>query len=120
MLGLRGVRLGLGLVAPGPFAMQVRTIAEAAVERKGAGGDPHAEIMVPLIGTVEELRTVREEVEQVLAEVTEESGVPVECPVGTMIELPQGRPRRGPHRRGGPVLLLRHQRPSPDHPGLLP
>ncbi|GGV32071.1 pyruvate, phosphate dikinase [Streptomyces spectabilis] len=87
MLGLRGVRLGL--VAPGLVAMQVRAIAEAVVERKRAGGDPRAEIMVPLIDTVEELRLVREEVEQVLAEVSAASGVPVACPVGTMIELPR-------------------------------
>ncbi|MGA5710467.1 pyruvate, phosphate dikinase [Streptomyces cellulosae] len=87
MLGLRGVRLGL--VAPGLVAMQVRAIAEAVVERKRAGGDPQAEIMVPLIDTVEELRLVREEVEQVLAEVSSATGVPVECPVGTMIELPR-------------------------------
>ncbi|MEU9573568.1 pyruvate, phosphate dikinase [Streptomyces massasporeus] len=87
MLGLRGVRLGL--VAPGLVAMQVRAIAEAVVERKRAGGDPLAEIMVPLIDTVEELRLVREEVEQVLAEVSRATGVPVECPVGTMIELPR-------------------------------
>ncbi|WP_086797379.1 pyruvate, phosphate dikinase [Streptomyces caniscabiei] len=87
MLGLRGVRLGL--VAPGLVAMQVRAIAEAVVERKRAGGDPLAEIMVPLIDTVEELRLVREEVEQVLAEVSKASGVPAECPVGTMIELPR-------------------------------
>ncbi|MFG2512256.1 pyruvate, phosphate dikinase [Streptomyces sp. NPDC048584] len=87
MLGLRGVRLGL--VAPGLVAMQVRAIAEAVVERTRTGGDPRAEIMVPLIDTVEELRLVREEVEQVLAGVSAESGVSVTCPVGTMIELPR-------------------------------
>ncbi|MDG5806085.1 pyruvate, phosphate dikinase [Streptomyces ossamyceticus] len=87
MLGLRGVRLGL--VAPGLVAMQVRAIAEAVVERKRAGGDPRAEIMVPLVDTVEELRIVREEVEQVLAEVADRSGVALSCPVGTMIELPR-------------------------------
>ncbi|WP_340384415.1 pyruvate, phosphate dikinase [Streptomyces sp. SS7] len=87
MLGLRGVRLGL--VVPGLVAMQVRAIAEAVVERTRAGGSPGAEIMVPLVGAVEELRIEREEVERVLAEVSEESGVPVHCPVGTMIELPR-------------------------------
>ncbi|WP_055713005.1 pyruvate, phosphate dikinase [Streptomyces torulosus] len=87
MLGLRGVRLGL--VAPGLVAMQVRAIAEAVVERLRAGGDPRAEIMVPLVDTVEELRIVREEVEQVLAEVADRSGVALSCPVGTMIELPR-------------------------------
>ncbi|MYW69832.1 pyruvate, phosphate dikinase [Streptomyces sp. SID8379] len=87
MLGLRGVRLGL--VAPGLVAMQVRAVAEAVVARTRAGGDPRAEIMVPLIDTVEELRLVRDEVDHVLAEVSEASGVPVVCPVGTMIELPR-------------------------------
>ncbi|MFF3941059.1 pyruvate, phosphate dikinase [Streptomyces phaeofaciens] len=87
MLGLRGVRLGL--VVPGLVAMQVRAIAEAVVERTRAGGSPEAEIMVPLVGAVEELRIERQEVERVLAEVSEESGIPVRCPVGTMIELPR-------------------------------
>ncbi|MGW1362188.1 pyruvate, phosphate dikinase [Streptomyces chartreusis] len=87
MLGLRGVRLGL--VAPGLVAMQVRAVAEAVVERKQAGGEPRAEIMVPLIDTVEELRLVRQEVERVLAEVAASTGIPVDCPVGTMIELPR-------------------------------
>ncbi|MEW1775448.1 pyruvate, phosphate dikinase [Streptomyces sp. NPDC086777] len=87
MLGLRGVRLGL--VVPGLVAMQVRAIAEAVVARTRAGGSPEAEIMVPLVGAVEELRIEREEVERVLAGVAEESGVPLHCPVGTMIELPR-------------------------------
>ncbi|QJS08173.1 pyruvate, phosphate dikinase [Streptomyces argyrophyllae] len=87
MLGLRGVRLGL--VVPGLAAMQVRAIAEAVVERTRAGGSPRAEIMVPLVGAVEELRLAREEVTRVLAEVGEETGVPLPCPVGTMIELPR-------------------------------
>ncbi|MFC8419837.1 pyruvate, phosphate dikinase [Streptomyces sp. NPDC057236] len=87
MLGLRGVRLGL--VVPGLVAMQVRAIGEAAADRLLAGGDPRAEIMVPLVGDVRELRLVREEVQRVLAEVSEASGVGVDCPVGTMIELPR-------------------------------
>ncbi|MCH0540786.1 pyruvate, phosphate dikinase [Streptomyces sp. MUM 203J] len=87
MLGLRGVRLGL--VVPGLVAMQVRAVAEAVVERVRAGGDPRAQIMVPLVGAVTELHLVREEVERVLARVSEETGVRVECPVGTMIELPR-------------------------------
>ncbi|MER6181765.1 pyruvate, phosphate dikinase [Streptomyces sp. NPDC001652] len=87
MLGLRGVRLGL--VVPGLVAMQVRAVGEAVVARVRAGGAPQAEIMVPLVGAVEELRIERAEVERVLAEVSAESGVPVRCPVGTMIELPR-------------------------------
>src|SRR3712207_7568839 len=44
-----------GLVVPGLFTMQVRAIAEAACQRRRDGGDPHAEIMIPLVGAVQEL-----------------------------------------------------------------
>jgi pyruvate,orthophosphate dikinase len=87
MLGLRGVRLGLAV--PGLMAMQVRAVAEAVISRLGAGGRPHAEIMVPLVGTVEELRLARAEAERVLAEVAAETGTTLDCPIGTMIELPR-------------------------------
>ncbi|MGE5829825.1 MAG: pyruvate, phosphate dikinase [Micromonosporaceae bacterium] len=87
MLGLRGVRLGL--VIPGLFAMQVRAIAEAAATVKKAGGNPVPEIMVPLVGAVQELETVRVETLGVLRDVTRESGVEVETLVGTMIEVPR-------------------------------
>ncbi|GAA1099471.1 pyruvate, phosphate dikinase [Nocardiopsis composta] len=87
MLGLRGVRLGL--VVPGLFTMQVRAIAQAAAERIRAGGDPRPEIMIPLVGTVQELEIIRDESVRVLREVGEEYGVGLEFPVGTMIELPR-------------------------------
>ncbi|MEU8459837.1 pyruvate, phosphate dikinase [Streptomyces sp. NPDC029003] len=87
MLGLRGVRLGL--VIPGLFKMQVRAIAEAAAERKNAKGDPRAEIMVPLVGTVQELEIVREEADQVIAEVEAATGTELKLSIGTMIELPR-------------------------------
>lgn len=87
MLGLRGVRLGL--VIPGLFTMQVRAIAEAAAERKAAKGDPRAEIMIPLVGTVQELEIVRDEAEKVIAEVQETYGVDLKLTLGTMIELPR-------------------------------
>ncbi|MFI5693276.1 pyruvate, phosphate dikinase [Kribbella sp. NPDC051586] len=83
MLGLRGVRLGL--VIPGLFAMQVRAIASAAVELRAKGMDPQPEIMIPLVGAVQELHLARDEVERVLAEV----GAGQEIPIGTMIELPR-------------------------------
>ncbi|WP_018545259.1 pyruvate, phosphate dikinase [Streptomyces sp. LaPpAH-108] len=87
MLGLRGVRLGL--VIPGLFTMQVRAIAEAAAERKAAKGDPRAEIMIPLVGTVQELEIVREEADQVIAEVEAATGTRLKLAIGTMIELPR-------------------------------
>ncbi|MTE18964.1 pyruvate, phosphate dikinase [Streptomyces sp. TRM43335] len=87
MLGLRGVRLGL--VIPGLFTMQVRAIAEAAADRIDAKGDPRAEIMIPLVGTVQELEIVREEAEKVIAEVERARGVELRLLLGTMIELPR-------------------------------
>lgn len=87
MLGLRGVRLGL--VIPGLFAMQVRAIAEAAAERRKAKGDPRPEIMIPLVGTVQELEIVREEAESVIAEVEAATGTELDLDLGTMIELPR-------------------------------
>ncbi len=87
MLGLRGVRLGL--VVPGLFALQVRAIAEAAAARIKAGGDPHVEIMVPLVGSVMELHLVRDETDGIVAEVAAAEGVELTIPVGTMIELPR-------------------------------
>ncbi|MEU5461427.1 pyruvate, phosphate dikinase [Streptomyces althioticus] len=87
MLGLRGVRLGL--VIPGLFTMQVRAIAEAAAERRNAKADPRAEIMIPLVGTVQELEIVREEADKVIAEVEETTGTRLNLAIGTMIELPR-------------------------------
>ncbi|NML49202.1 pyruvate, phosphate dikinase [Streptomyces sp. R302] len=87
MLGLRGVRLGL--VIPGLFTMQVRAIAEAAAQRIDAKGDPRVEIMIPLVGTVQELEIVREDAEKVIAEVVAETGVELKLALGTMIELPR-------------------------------
>ncbi len=81
MIGLRGVRLGL--VIPGLFAMQVRALAEAARDLRDEGLDPRPEVMVPLVGAVQELEHVREEAVGILAEVG------VEALVGTMIEVPR-------------------------------
>jgi pyruvate,orthophosphate dikinase len=87
MLGLRGVRLGL--VIPGLFALQVRAIAEACAQLKKDGKDPKPEIMVPLVGAVQELEIVREEAERILADVAKETGVEVHTLIGTMIEVPR-------------------------------
>jgi pyruvate, orthophosphate dikinase len=87
MLGLRGVRLGL--VIPGLFALQVRAIAEAAAECRKQGKDPKPEIMVPLVGAVQELEVVREEAERILEQVAEETGQNVDTLIGTMIEVPR-------------------------------
>jgi len=87
MLGLRGVRLGL--VIPGLFAMQAQAVLEAAALRVKAGGVPLAEIMVPLVGAVQELENIAEEINAVAHEVRTASGVHLDHLVGTMIELPR-------------------------------
>jgi pyruvate,orthophosphate dikinase len=87
MLGLRGVRLGLSI--PGLFALQIRAVCEATADRIEAGGHPHAEIMVPLVGSVMELHLVRDEALRIMAEVGQARGVDLSLPVGAMIELPR-------------------------------
>ncbi len=87
MLGLRGVRLGL--VVPGLFALQVRAIAEAAAQLIKLGKDPRPEIMIPLVGSVQELEIIRHDSERVLREVAVQSGVELPTMIGTMIELPR-------------------------------
>ncbi|HLZ38530.1 MAG TPA: pyruvate, phosphate dikinase, partial [Mycobacteriales bacterium] len=87
MLGMRGVRLGL--VIPGLFALQVRAIAEAACFRQRMGTDPQAEIMIPLVGSVQELELIVEEAKVVLEEVAETHGCTLRFAIGTMIELPR-------------------------------
>lgn len=64
MMGLRGVRLGLML--DDLYHMQARAAATALVRRLKAGGDPHLEIMVPLVADAEELYRVRQVIEAVV------------------------------------------------------
>ncbi len=87
MLGLRGCRLGLFF--PEIIEMQVRAIAEAATElrRRRIKGVP--EIMVPLVGHVEELKRSRAIIESTLKQVAKEQGVRLEIKIGTMIEVPR-------------------------------
>ncbi len=88
MLGLRGVRLGI--VKPGLYAMQVRAIMEAATAVKAEGGDPRAEIMIPLVATKPELEQMRRELEPAAGRVMEEAGQRIEhLEWGTMIEVPR-------------------------------
>jgi pyruvate,orthophosphate dikinase len=77
MLGLRGCRLGIAF--PEITEMQARAIIEAAVAAKQKGADPHVEIMIPLVGSVEEMRN----------QAVKEKGSKVDYMVGTMIELPR-------------------------------
>jgi pyruvate, orthophosphate dikinase len=87
MLGHRGCRLGI--VYPEITAMQARAILEAACEVKQEGIDVLPEIMIPLVGHVNELKNQREVVDTVAKQVMEECGIEVEYRVGTMIEIPR-------------------------------
>ncbi|MCE5192193.1 MAG: pyruvate, phosphate dikinase, partial [Actinomycetia bacterium] len=87
MLGLRGCRLGI--MFPDIYAMQVRAIARATAELKRAGKDPRPEIMIPLVSLKAELDMLRAESEVVIAEVIAATGVTLDIPIGTMIELPR-------------------------------
>jgi pyruvate,orthophosphate dikinase len=87
MLGLRGCRLGL--TRPEINEMQVRAIFEAACELKKEGYNPKPEVMIPLVGHVNELKTVREQLESVAKKVMEEQGITVDYKFGTMIEVPR-------------------------------
>ncbi len=85
MLGHRGVRLGISF--PEIYRMQIRAVLEAVVEclREGLEIDP--EIMVPQVCTVQELRLVRQQLEDVRAEVEAETGLTVPCRFGSMVEV---------------------------------
>ncbi|GIU92012.1 MAG: hypothetical protein KatS3mg011_0918 [Acidimicrobiia bacterium] len=71
------------------YRMQTEAAVEALARRKAAGGDPHLEIMIPLVATPEELRRMREMIAEIVAAESEEQGVELEVPIGTMIELPR-------------------------------
>ncbi|MDP8905876.1 MAG: pyruvate, phosphate dikinase [Chloroflexota bacterium] len=88
MLGLRGCRLGL--MIPDFVKMQTRAILNAAIARKREGGDPHAEIMIPLVGHVNELAETRAILEAEAKLVEQAAGVEVDYKFGTMIEVPRG------------------------------
>ena len=87
MMGLRGVRLSI--VFPGIVEMQTRAILQAAAAVKHRGVDVHPEIMIPLVGTVNELRTVQTRLEAVAQQVIAEQGVEIDYLFGTMIEIPR-------------------------------
>lgn|SRR5690625_183231 len=87
MLGHRGCRLGITF--PEITEMQTRAIIEAAVELKQEGVSVLPEIMVPLIGTVEEFADQKRVIDATAKKVFEEKGADVEYLVGTMIEVPR-------------------------------
>ncbi|HEX8597237.1 MAG TPA: pyruvate, phosphate dikinase [Chloroflexia bacterium] len=87
MLGLRGCRLGI--LYPAINEMQVRAILQASLQLLNEGLESHPEIMIPLVGHVNELRVVRDLLEKVAREVVGQAGREVPYKFGTMIEVPR-------------------------------
>jgi pyruvate,orthophosphate dikinase len=87
MLGHRGCRLGI--TYPAITEMQARAIFEAACEVTAKGGTVIPEIMIPLVGTVEELANQAAIVRRVADETMAKKGVSLKYLVGTMIEVPR-------------------------------
>lgn len=87
MLGFRGCRLGV--VYPEIFEMQVRAIFLAACELAKQGYTIVPEVMIPLIGTVQEFEFIEEYCRKAAEQVMEDSGVNLEYKIGTMIEIPR-------------------------------
>ena len=87
MLGHRGCRLGV--TYPEITEMQTRAIIEAAVELTEQGVSVLPEIMVPLIGTVEEFVNQKAVIQETADKVFAEKGAKVEYLIGTMIEIPR-------------------------------
>ncbi len=87
MLGHRGCRLGITF--PEITTMQTRAILGAACQLKKEGHDPHPEIMVPLIGSINELKQQKEVIRQTAEEIFAETGVSIDFEIGTMIEIPR-------------------------------
>ena len=87
MLGHRGCRLGI--TYPEIYDMQARAIIEAAVKVSKDGVKVHPEIMIPLVGTLKELKMIKDRIIKIADEVFEKEGVKVSYKVGTMIEVPR-------------------------------
>ncbi len=87
MLGLRMCRLGI--VSPEIYAMQVRALFEAACELRKRGVDANPDVMIPGVGTPEEMKITYDAAKAVADAVIAEYGVPVNYRIGTMIELPR-------------------------------
>ncbi|RJP18249.1 MAG: pyruvate, phosphate dikinase [Candidatus Abyssobacteria bacterium SURF_5] len=88
MLGHRGCRLGI--TYPEIYRMQTRAIIEAACELAKQKIKVIPEIMIPLVGDVNEIRILKQDVLDVAKQVMKEQGIKVKFTVGTMIEVPRG------------------------------
>lgn len=87
MLGHRGCRLGVTM--PEVYEMQARAIFEAATELIREGYTVQPEVMVPLVGHVNELKVIKKQITKIAEEIIAEAKVDLKYSIGTMIELPR-------------------------------
>jgi pyruvate,orthophosphate dikinase len=87
MLGHRGCRLAIS--HPEIYEMQAKAIIEAAIELEKEGLKVHPEIMLPLVGIVNEVKFLRNKIAAVADSVMESEGLKISYDVGTMIEVPR-------------------------------
>jgi len=87
MLGHRGCRLGI--TSPKIYGMQVRAIMEAACTVAEQGVIVEPEIMIPLTGTVGEMKVTYKQTKEIADGIVAEKGVSVKYTIGTMIEVPR-------------------------------
>lgn len=87
MLGHRGCRLGI--TTPEIYTMQVRAILQATAQLIKEGYRPQPEIMIPVVMGAEELAILRDLCLEVIQAVAAETGIELDVPIGTMIELPR-------------------------------
>jgi len=87
MLGHRGCRLAV--TYPAIYRMQARAIIEAALKVKKKGKVVLPEIMIPLVGKIEELKFVKTQITEEIQQVFKEKKAKIKYMVGTMIEVPR-------------------------------
>ena len=87
MMGHRGCRLAI--TYPEIAKMQTRAVIEAAINVQNEGKTVIPEIMIPLVGTVKELKYVKNIVVETAKEIIKEKGADLKYEVGTMIEIPR-------------------------------
>ncbi len=87
MLGHRGCRLAV--TYPEIAVMQTKAIIGAAIELKKEGIEVEPEIMIPLVGHVNEIKYLKKYIKEVADEMIKEAGVDLKYKIGTMIEVPR-------------------------------
>ena len=87
MLGLRGCRLGI--LYPEIYEMQARAIIEASIELIKQGIRVKPEIMIPLVGHINELKPIYNSIKKIAKGILAKEQVVLEYKIGTMIELPR-------------------------------